>query len=450
MDKTYKIILLVSIFASFVVFLDGSAVNVALLAISKELGGGTATQQWVVDAYLLGLGSFILLAGSLSDLLGRRRILQIGLIGFLVTSLLCAAAPTGPVLIIARLLQGIAGALIVPSSLALIMAAIKKSERGRAIGAWTAWSAMAGIAGPLVGGLLVDAASWRLIFAINIIPIVICLLLLRKVHIANPTAHPKIDYLGAVLCSVGLGGIVFALIEQVSYGWASPLIIVPFAVGLLCLLLFIYHEKRTSAPMLPLNLFAIRNFAAGNLATIAIYAALSIGTFILAIYLQQVGGLSATIAGLALLPVTIVMFFFSKKFGDLAGTYGPRLFMTVGPILAGVGFLLMATVVEPLNYWIQLLPGIILFAVGLSITVAPLTSAVLADVDTSRSGVASAINNAVSRIAGLIGVAIIGLVIGTQITTDGFRWAVVFTAALLILGGLISLVGIRNAAAKAG
>lgn len=444
MDKTYKIVLLVSILASFVAFLDGSVINVALLSITEELGGGTALQQWVVDAYLLGLGSLILLAGSLSDVLGRRRILQIGLIGFLVTSLLCAVAPTGPILIIARLLQGAAAALIVPSSLALIMGSIKGSERSKAIGTWTAWSAMAGIAGPLIGGLLIDAGSWRLIFAINVIPIVICLLLLRKIQVPKPTLHPKIDYLGAALCSVGLGGLVFALIEQARYGWNHPLIVATFIVGALCLAVFFYHEKRTAAPMLPLSLFKTRNFAVGNLATAAIYSALSIGTFILAIFLQQVGGFSATLAGLALLPVTVVMFFFSSKFGALSGTYGPRLFMTLGPILAGIGFVLMATVADPLNYWTQLLPGILLFAIGLTVTVAPLTSAVLVDIDTSRSGVASAVNNAVSRIAGLIGIAMIGIVVGPQITTDGFKSAVIFVAGLLIVGGLISLVGIRN------
>ncbi len=445
MTRNQTIVLLVAILASFVAFLDGSVVGVALPQISEQLGGGLLTQQWVNDAYLITLGALILTAGSLSDIFGRKKIIVVGLVGFLLTSLLCALAPTAEVLIVARAFQGVAGALLVPSSLALIISAFSGSEQSKAIGRWTAWTGAAFIIGPLVGGLLVDLSSWRLIFIINIIPIVVALVFLKKLQfIEDLNISKKIDILGIVLGVVGLGGTVFALIEQGNYGWNSPIIWGTFVIGIVCLVSFIIHEKRTENPMLPLSLFSVRNFSAGNVATFLIYAALSLQGFILVIFLQQVAGYSATLAGLVSLPVTIIMLLLSSRFGALAGRYGPRLFMTAGPIISSVGMLLMLSVQVPLNYWLHLFPGIILFGLGLAVTVAPLTSAILGSIKPSQAGIGSAVNNAVSRIAGLIAVAVIGIFAGTSLSLQGFQAGLIICAALLFLGGAVSFVGIRN------
>ena len=445
MTKQQRLVLWISILASFVAFLDGSVINVALPAITAEFSSGLSVQQWVVDAYLITLGSLILVAGSLSDLFGRKRILELGLIGFAITSILCAVAPTSEFLIVSRGLQGIAGALLVPSSLALIISTFKGQAQGKAIGSWTAWTGISFIIGPLVGGLLVDAGSWRLIFAINIIPILVTLWLMRKLEIPEKArSGTKLDVYGALLCAIGLGGTVYALIEQPNYGWSSPLIFIPLIIGLLSLAVFFWHERRTRHPMLPLGLFSVRNFAIGNLATLAIYAGLSLGTFIIAIFVQQVGGYSATEAGLALIPITLIMFFLSSRFGALAGKYGPRLFMALGPILGAIGFLAMLWVDSSVSYW-ALLPGIVIFGVGLSITVAPLTSAILGAIDDAQAGIGSAINNAVARIAGLLAIAAIGPIIGAQLDLDGFYRAVMVTAGLLLAGGIVSAIGIVNA-----
>lgn len=444
MKRQLRLVLMISIMASFVAFLDGSVVNVALPAIVREVGGGLAVQQWVVDAYLITLGSLILLAGSLSDIFGRKRLLIYGLVGFGITSLLCAIAPTSTFLIISRGLQGIAGALLVPSSLAIIISSFSGKAQGKAIGQWTAWTGISFIVGPLLGGYLVDTFSWRYIFAINILPIVVCLYLISRLELKDKISKTGLDIYGAILCSLGLSGVVFALIEQPHFGWTSLAILGPLLLGLASLVVFVVYESKISNPMLPLALFKIRNFSAGNIATISIYGGLSIATFLIVIFLQQVGGFSAFNAGLSLMPVTLVMFFLSSQFGKLSGKYGPRLFMTFGPIVAGVGFLLMLNMGTHVNYLTELLPGILLFALGLSMTVAPLTSAVLGDIDTKHSGIASAVNNAVARIAGLISIAIIGVVIGSKIDLLGFQKAIVVTAVLMIAGGIISFVGIRN------
>ena len=444
MSKQQRLVLVISILASFVAFLDGSIVNVALPAISRALGGGLAIQQWVVDGYLVTLGSLILLAGSLSDLFGRKRILRAGLVGFGVTSLLCAIAPTGYFLILSRALQGIAGALLVPSSLALIISTFDKKGQGKAIGQWTAWTGIAFVIGPLLGGFMVDAISWRLIFAINIVPIAINLWLLTQLDQSDPTKKTKVDITGALLCSIGLAAVVFALIEQPKYGWGSPAILAGIIVGLCLLLYFVYFESKSDAAMLNLSLFKVRNFSYGNLATIFIYGGLSVATFIIVIYLQQVSGYSAFRAGLALLPVTIVMFLLSPRAGALSGKYGPRFFMSAGPMIASLGFLLMLSAKAHVSYASELLPGIIVFALGLSATVAPLTSAVLRDVDKSEAGIASAVNNAVARIAGLITVAFIGVLTGPHLSAKSFHSAITFTAVIVFIGGLVSLVGIRN------
>jgi len=448
MTAQQRLVLWISILASFVAFLDGSVINVALPAILHEYGGDLSVQQWVVDAYLITLGSLMLIAGSLSDLFGRKKILLAGLIGFGVTSLLCAIAPTSEFLIVSRGLQGAAGALLVPSSLALIISAFKGAAQGKAIGSWTAWTGISFIIGPLVGGLLVDAGSWRLIFAINVIPILATIWLMRLLKLPEQVReNTRLDVWGALLCAVGFGSTVFALIEQPNYGWLHPAIYVPLIAGIVTLIAFVWYERRTAHPMLPLGLFSVRNFSVGNAATVAIYAGLALAIFILAIFVQQVGGYSATQAGLALMPVTIIMFFLSSRFGALSGKYGPRLFMTLGPIVGALGFLAMLWVDATVSYW-ALLPGILLFGIGLSITVAPLTSAILGAIDDRQAGIGSAVNNAVARIAGLLAIAAIGTIVGETLDLDGFYRGVIVTAALLLAGGIISAIGIQNPKTK--
>jgi EmrB/QacA subfamily drug resistance transporter len=440
-----RTILLICILASFVSFLDGSVVNVALPAISHDFGGGLFLQQWVVDAYLLTLGSLILIAGSLADVFGNRRIMKYGLYGFAATSILCALAPNGLFLILGRGLQGVAGALLVPSSLALIIATFKDEAQGKAIGTWTAWTGISFLIGPLLGGFLVDAASWRLIFAINIVPIVVSLWLLHVVHAAEATDRSrKIDFAGALLCGAGLFGTVFALIEEPHFGWSHPIIYIPFVLGIFVLVAFLFQERSHRDPMLPLHLFAARNFAYGNVATFAIYAALSIATFVITVFLQQVAGYSALEAGLSLIPVTIIMFFLSSRFGSLATRWGPRFFMTAGPLIAAAGFFSMLRVTMPINYWSGLLPGILVFGLGLSITVAPLTAAILGSRDSAQAGIGSAVNNAISRIAGLLAIAFLGIIVGESITIETFKQSILVASLLLVFGGVVSFIGIRN------
>jgi EmrB/QacA subfamily drug resistance transporter len=387
----------------------------------------------------------------LSDIFGRKKILTIGLVGFLATSLLCAVAPMAEFLVIARGLQGIAGALLVPSSLALIISAYSGSAQAKAIGRWTAWTGVAFIIGPLVGGLMVDLYSWRLVFAINVIPIVLALILVTRLGAEDkPAVRSSVDYIGIILGALGLGGVVYALIEQGNYGWTNPLVWGTGALGLAALITFVFHERRAKQPMLPLSLFSSQNFSVGNIATFFIYAALSLQGFLLVIFLQQVSGFTATLAGLASLPVTIIMLFLSSRFGALSGKYGPRLFMSFGPIIAGLGTLYMDTANIPTNYWVEILPGVLLFGVGLSITVAPLTSAILGSIKSSQAGIGSAVNNAVARIAGLLAVAAIGIVIGETIDLSGFRTGIAVCSALLICGGIISAIGIRNNLVEAG
>ncbi|MCT2087226.1 MFS transporter [Microbacterium enclense] len=445
MSRDQRVVLTVAVLASFVSFLDGTVVNVALPAISQELGGGLSTQQWVVDAYLVTLGAFILVAGSMSDVLGRTLVLRIGLIGFGITSVAIAAAPTAEFLIVARALQGVAGALLVPSSLALITSTFRGSDQARAIGIWTGATTVAMIAGPLIGGIFVDALSWRLVFLVNVLPIGVTLwLLARRAHTDARRPGARVDVLGAVLCAVGLGGIVFALIEQPNLGWGSPVIWMPAALGVASFAGFLVRQRVVREPLMPLDLFRSRNFWAGNLTTMFVYAALSLNGFVLSVYLQQGAGLSATLAGLASLPSTLLMIALSSRMGALSGRIGPRVFMTLGPAVMAVGALLLLTVRPEFDYWTQVLPGVIVFGLGLTATVSPLTAAVLGAIETERSGIASAVNNAVSRVAGLLAIAAVSAVAGGALDLDGFHRAAIFTAVLMALGAATSFLGIRN------
>ncbi|WP_318247234.1 MFS transporter [Microbacterium commune] len=447
-DTVQRLVVAVAVLASFVTFLDGTVVTVALPAISRELGGGIATQQWVVDAYLITLSALILLAGSLSDAYGRVRVMRIGLIAFGVASVAVAAAPDPLVLITARAAQGAAGALLVPSSLALITATMRGELQSRAIGVWTAFTTAAQLVGPLMGGLFVDLLSWRLVFVINMLPIAVTLLMLGRLDLPEHERDVDVDWTSGILCALGLGAVVFALIEQERLGWSSPAIWMPGLAGAALLAVFLWRQARSAHPLLPLSMFAVRNFGWGNVSTLFIYAALSLNGFVIGVYLQQGPGLSATAAGLASLPVTVLMILLSARAGAWAGRFGPRLFMTVGPILMAIGALLLLTVGRDFDYWWQVLPSMIALGLGLALTVAPLTSAILGAIDERRSGIASAVNNAVSRVAGLLVVALLSTIVGGSLDLDGFHSAAIVTAALFAAGGVVSWIGIRRSPAE--
>src|SRR4029079_15310081 len=415
MTRVQRLVLVASILGSFVAFLDASVVTVALPAIRDDLGGGISAQQWIVDAYLVTLGSFILLAGSLCDLVGLKRVFGAGLIGFGVTSLLAAIAPSATILIVARGLQGATGALLVPSSLAMIIASFSGPDQGKSIGTWTAWTGIAFLVGPLLGGALVDVSSWRWVFAINVVPIAATVAVLARIPAEPPRAEEShVDLPGATLCAVGLGGMIYGLIEAPGHGWSAPSIYLPLVGGTGAFAAFLIYRGAAREPRLDFKLFRHRNFAMGNIATASIYAGLTAFTFVLTVYLQQVSGYSATTSGLALLPVTILMFVVSPISGRLAGKHGPRWFMTFGPLIAAAGFLLMMRMHAHADYFTEVLPGIMVFGLGLSCTVSPLTAAILGGIDQRHAGIGSAINNAIARVAGLLAVAAIGAILAAR------------------------------------
>jgi EmrB/QacA subfamily drug resistance transporter len=493
-----RLTLVATILGSSIAILDSSVVSVALPSIERSLGGGLAGQQWVSNAYLLTLGSLILLGGSLGDIYGERRVFALGVGGFGVASLLCALAPTIGLLVAFRALQGIAGALLTPSSLAVIVSTFPDRERGPAIGTWTAWGTIAGALGPLVAGLILNVASWRWIFVINVPLVLGCLWLIFRAVPATPTAagERKVDVIGALLCVLGLGGTVFALIEQPRLGWSNIAVTGSLIGGGMLLVAFLVYESRASDPMLRLDLFKSRNFAVGNVETLTLYGGLSALFFFLTLYLQQVAGYSPLESGLALLPESLVMFALSSRFGALADRFGPRLFMGAGPLIAGTGMLMLLDFGVHVDYLTQVLPGILVFSLGLSITVAPLTAAILAGVDKHEAGIGSAVNNAVARVAGLIATVSVGALVAAQFSAsldqhlgdqpltargraavaeakqltfgrpsvagvppreaveithasgqsslDAFRVGIGVASALVVIGGLVGAAGIRN------
>jgi EmrB/QacA subfamily drug resistance transporter len=411
-----RLTLIACIIGSGIALLDATVVNVALPTIQRALGGGLAAQQWVANGYLLTLGSLILVGGSLGDLYGERRVFALGVSGFGVASLACALAPSIGTLVAARAVQGIAGALLVPSSLAVIVNTFPESERGAAIGSWTAWGAIAGVLGPLAGGELLAIASWRWIFLMNVPLVIGCVSLILFAIPRSASRRPgarRIDFPGALLCAAGLGGPVFALIEQPRLGWSSPAVTGPLIAGVALLGAFTWYESRARNPMLPLGLFRRRNFSAGNIETFAMYAGLSILFFFLVLFLQQIGGYSPLKSGLATLPVTVIMFVLSRRFGALADRFGPRFFMGAGPLVAATGLLLFQGVGLKVDYVSEVLPPLLVFALGLTMTVAPLTAAVLAGSE-REAGIASGVNNAIARVAGLLGTAAVGAAIATS------------------------------------
>jgi EmrB/QacA subfamily drug resistance transporter len=493
-----RLTLVATILGSSIAILDSSVVSVALPSIERSLGGGLAGQQWVSNAYLLTLGSLILLGGSLGDIFGERRIFALGVAGFGLTSLLCALAPTIGLLVAFRALQGAAGAMLTPSSLAVIVSTFPEPERGPAIGTWTAWGTIAGALGPLVAGGILGVGSWRWIFVINLPLVVVCLWLIKRaVPATNPAAtHRQVDVIGALLCVLGLGGTVFALIEQPRLGWSNLAVAGSLIGGVTLFGVFLLYESRARDPMLKLDLFKSRNFAVGNVETLALYGGLSALFFFLVLYLQQVAGYSPLKSGLALLPESVVMFALSSRFGALADRLGPRLFMGGGPLIAGAGMVMLLSFGVRVNYLTQVLPGILVFSLGLSITVAPLTAGILAGIDQTEAGIGSAVNNAVARVAGLIATVAIGAIVAAQFSSsldhrlagqpitprgraaveeakqmtlgrppvagvpprealaitvasgqsslEAFRVGIGVASALVMLGGLIGAVGIQN------
>jgi len=499
--RAQRLTLLACILGSSAAFLDGTIVNVALPAIRASVHGGLVTQEWVVDAYLLTLGALLLVGGSLGDVFGRRRIFAIGVSGFGAASLGCAIAPDAALLIAARAVQGIAAALLVPSNLAIIIDTFSLRQRAAAIGTWTAWTGIATVAGPLLGGLLVQVASWRWVFVINLPLVVVTLLLSRAIPAREGNTHASVDWLGGALGALGLAGPIYALIEQPNYGWADPRVAGAMAAGCVLLLAFLWWDNRCASPMLPLGIFRARNFSIGNLTTFFLYGGLSVVSFFLIVFLQQVAGYRPLAAGLSMLPISIMMFLLARRFGALADRLGPRLFMGLGPIVAAAGLLLLLRVGLHPNYLRDVFPGVVLLGLGLSITVAPLTATVLSAAPAEHSGLASGVNNAVSRVAGLITIALAGAVVSAHFysqvlsglstslahagrstaikhaasatfqvhaasgfaSTDrphvhavlqaasvsAFHIAIVLAASLAALGGVLSLIGIRNPSAQA-
>jgi EmrB/QacA subfamily drug resistance transporter len=411
-----QLVLAAAILGTTVVTVDSTVVNVALPSIADDLGGGLAGQQWTANAYLVTLSSLILIGGSLGDLFGERRVFMTGVAGFGVTSVFCALAPSIEALVIARALQGVFGALLTPAALAVIVATFPPDERGKAVGAWTAWGGIGTVLGPLIGGQLVDAASWRWIFAINIPIVLITLTLVTRVMTPGRPrpADARVDYVGAALCAFGLAGITYGLIEQPRNGWGDATVAIPLAAGVLMFAGFIVWEARSRHPMLPLSLFRRRNFAIGNIETFSMYAGLGLLFFFLILYLQQVAGYTAIEAGSTTIPVTLIMFLLSTRFGALADRYGPRFFMGFGPLIAATGLALFLRLDADVDYLTELLPGLLVFALGLSMTVAPLTATVLADADEHNAGIASGVNNAIARVASLIAIAAVGALVASS------------------------------------
>ena len=448
-------VLLATVLGSGLAQLDGTVVNVALPRIGEDLNAGLTSLQWTLNAYTLTLSGLLLLGGSLGDRLGRRRVFVIGVLWFTIASVLCGAAPTATVLVIMRALQGVGAALLTPGSLAILQSVFRREDRATAVGAWSGLGGVASAIGPVLGGVLVGVApwGWRLVFLINI-PLATVVVFTAQKYIPetrNPQAAGRLDVVGAALAFLGLGAFVFGLTEGPAGGW-PPYTIVSTAIGVVLLATFVLFESRHPEPLLPLSLFAVRQFTAANLVTFAVYAALTGGLFLLPVQLQLVCGFTPVQAGSALLPLTLVMLLLSAKGGRLAQRIGPRWPMTIGPIIAGTGIALFSRLDAGATYFGDVLPAVLVFALGMSATVAPLTSSVLAAAPEHQTGVASAVNNDVARVAGLLAVAVLPALAGITpvayadpvLLSAGFHRAVLIAGALCASGGILAFFTISD------
>jgi EmrB/QacA subfamily drug resistance transporter len=429
--------------------LDGTVVNVALRTIGRDLDASLAELQWISNGYLLTMSALILLGGSLGDRYGRRRVFIVGTVWFAAASLLCGLAPSAMFLILARILQGVGAALLTPGSLAMIQGAFAPDSRARAIGAWSGLGSVAAAIGPFVGGTLVDYASWRWIFLINLPVAAVAVYVAQRwvPETRDPEAPERFDVVGAALGAAALGAITYALIE-----WGSPLATGAAVVGPVTAVVFVLAERRSPRPMVPLALFRDRTFSAANAMTLLVYAALGSVLFFLVLQLQTVGGYTALEAGVATLPITLAMVFLASKGGALGQRIGPRIPMSVGPVVVGLGTLLLLMVGRDPNYWLDVLPGLVVFGLGLALMVATLTATVLAAAPDEHAGIASGINNAVARAGSLLAVAALPVAVGlggedyadADVFGGAYRSAIVACAVLLFLGGAISWLTIPS------
>ena len=435
-------------------FLDSTVVNVALPEIGRSLDSSMSGLQWVLNGYLLATASLILLGGSLSDIVGRRRVFLAGVVVFAAASMACGIAPSAGLLVVARVVQGIGGALLTPGSLAILEASFRREDRGKAIGAWSGLTGVASAVGPFLGGWLVDAASWRWVFFINL-PFALLVVAVTVRHVPetrNPEADGHVDILGAALIATSLASLSWGLIAAGDDGWASASVLVPLAVGVLALAAFVAAERRESHPMLPPSIFRSAQFRAANLVTVAMYGGLGIVFFLLIMQLQQVLGYSALEAGAASLPITVLMLALSSWSGQLATRIGPRLQLSVGPLVLALGLVVLATVDAGDAYLTGVLPGVVVVGLGLAFTVAPLTTTALGAVDDHHAGIASGVNTTVARASQLATVAAVPVLAGITGDTyldpaafsDGYRTGMLIGAGLVAVGGLLGLALVRN------
>jgi EmrB/QacA subfamily drug resistance transporter len=443
-------VMVLAIMASMVVFLDGTVVNLALPATERDLGGGMCSQQWVIDGYLLAVAAMVLPGGAISDLFGRVPVMRCGLAAFGAGSVLAATAGTPTMLIAGRLVQGLGGAFLVPGSLALINSSFDRADRPAAIGSWTAWTGTAFALGPLLGGLTVDLLGWRWIYVLSAIPVAIGFALTFWLRpIPGPAERPRVDVAGAALSAVGLAATVYALIEQGRRGWDDPRVRVALAVGVVALLAFVAWQRRARHPMVPPALFATRNFTGANLVTAFVYGGITMGSLAITLYLMEVAGYSATVAGLITLPSPIMSLLFARGIGGLAARIGPRGFLMTGPALAGLGLLLIRPSAHRFQILTDVLPGRILLAIGMVLVVTPLTAVNLSAVKSAQSGIAAAIQNATGRTSALIAVACVGLIAADRMTDASFTRLLQVSALLFFIGAVIGGLVIRNSVVHA-
>jgi EmrB/QacA subfamily drug resistance transporter len=447
-------VLAITVLGSGIAALDATVVNIALPTIGRDFHAGIVALQWVMTSYTLTMAAFLLLGGSLGDRLGRRKVYLIGIVWFALASAACGLAPNADFLIITRALQGIGAALLTPGSLAILEASFTPDDRARAIGAWSGLSGVAIAAGPLIGGYLISAASWRWIFFINV-PVAAVVVALGARHVPEsraPDATGKLDYAGALAAVVFLSGTTFAFIEAPALGWSSPSVVAMALLGLAGLGALLAREHRAAAPMLPLSIFRERQFAAASAVTFIVYAALTGATFLLPLVLQVVSGYSPLASGLALVPLTVIMLALSARSGQLATRIGPRLQLSAGPFIVGAGLAMLTFSTSGSSYVAYVLPAVVVFGLGLAITVAPLTATAMSSAPAQHAGIASAVNNDLARFGGLLAVAVLpplaGITGAAYLHPDalaaGFRTAVLISGGLCAAGGLLAAVTITD------